>query len=212
MLKKIVGNGNLFKKRPSYTYKPMKSPKKIADSWLVLTYQSGDDKALSLLVRRWHGKLCRQALWYTKDMELAKDIVQDAWGVIIKKLSTLKDPDRFGSWALTIVTRRTLDVLKKRSKQRTHSLGEQKELPSSEVTGIMAREDDLKKVMMAIAKLPEEQRQVLTLFYLEECSLKEVATIMHVSVNTVKTRLFRAREKLKTIVKTNKYEKRIREN
>ena len=105
----------------------MKTSKKIVDSWLIMSYRSGDKKALALLVKRWHLRLCKQAFWYTKDMDIAKDIVQDSWRVILRKLHDLKNPDRFGSWALTIVRRKALDALKKKIKRqedlKNYSLG-----------------------------------------------------------------------------------------
>ena len=181
----------------------MKTSKKIVDSWLIVSYRSGDKKALSLLVKRWHLRLCKQAFWYTKDMDIAKDIVQDSWRVILRKLHGLKNPDRFGSWALTIVRRKALDALKKKIKHqedlKSYRLGATAmELDSTEVGD---KEKISYSLKSAIANLPLDQKEVLTLFYIEEYSLNEISEITGVSLNTIKTRLFRAREKLKIVLK-----------
>ncbi|WP_394750071.1 RNA polymerase sigma factor [Spongiimicrobium salis] len=181
----------------------MKTSKKIVDSWLIASYRAGDKNAFSLLVKRWHVRLCKQAYWYTKDMDMAKDIVQDSWKAIMRKLHGLQDLDRFGSWALTIVRRKALDTLKKKTKQQEH-LKYYKEGLTSDSTDrdeVMEKEKTMLKVMEAINVLPTDQKEVLTLFYIEEYSLNEISEITGVSLNTIKTRLFRAREKLKVTLK-----------
>ena len=181
----------------------MKSSKKIVDSWLIVSYRSGDKKALSLLVKRWHMRLCKQAFWYTKDMDIAKDIVQDSWRMILRKLPNLKDPDRFGSWALTIVRRKALDVLKKKIKHQENLKSYQQLVKASDMsnTEVGDKEKISHSLKDAIANLPLDQKEVLTLFYIEEYSLNEISEITGVSLNTIKTRLFRAREKLKIVLK-----------
>ena len=59
----------------------------------------------------------------------------------------------------------------------------------------------------SIRDLPKKQQQILNLFYLEEFSIKQVSEILNISTGTVKSRLFTAREKLKTILKDRNYEK-----
>jgi len=61
------------------------TPEKVFDAYLVLQHQSGDRKALGLLVKRHHYGFCNHAHWYTKDIDSSKDIVQESWNVIIKK-------------------------------------------------------------------------------------------------------------------------------
>ena len=179
------------------------------DKLLVLSYQTGNQKSLALLVKRWHKKLCLQAFWYTKDMESAKDIVQDAWQTIIDKIHSLQRAESFGSWAMTIVTRRAIDHVSKRERSmgrlKTASLTSDDDEQS---TGEMYGQSTLLKLRTAIGQLSDDKRIVLTLFYIEEYSLSEISEITGVSVGTVKTRLFRAREKLKKLLKTNDHEKR----
>tara|TARA_R110002072_G_scaffold75957_1_gene178515 strand:+ start:217 stop:438 length:222 start_codon:yes stop_codon:yes gene_type:complete len=65
------------------------------DTELVLKYQSGDNKALALLVKRWHKLFCKKAFWIVKDADMAKDIAQDSWNIIIKNISKLKNANSF---------------------------------------------------------------------------------------------------------------------
>ena len=181
----------------------------IADSELVLSYQSGDKKALAFLVKRWHKKLCQQAFWYTRDMDSAKDIAQDTWQMIMVKLYDLRDANRFGSWAMTIVSRKAIDHLKKQGKPSNIAASTLATAHSEEPPETTEQLELKRMLKEKIKELPEDQRMVLTLFYIEEYSLKEISELTGATVGTVKTRLFRAREKLKKLIKTKRDEKRF---
>lgn len=175
------------------------STTKVFDSLLVLQYQSGDKKAMELLVKRHHVKFCRLAFWYVKDADASKDVVQDCWGIIITKLHSLRDANTFECWAMRIVIRKSLDFLKSESSKRI-KLKSYVLIPDAEES--QAEKDiEIKKLNMAIAKLSESQKIVLRLFYVEDYSLNEIGEILQISIGTVKSRLFHAREKLKEILK-----------
>lgn len=177
----------------------MTDPSKIFDGLLVLQYRSGVRKALSILVNKYHNKLCKHSYWYTHDVNASKDIVQDCWAIIIKKLDGLKDPNLFGSWVFRIVTRRSLDFVKGRNRE-LGKLHEYHVVLVPEETE-ENRDEDVRKLINAMQSLPKEQQIVLRLFYTENYSLKEISEILNISIGTVKSRLFHAREKLKTILK-----------
>ncbi len=177
----------------------MKNRNKIFDGLLVLQYRSGNKKALGLLVNRYHHRLYEHSYRYTHDFDASKDIAQDCWSVIINKLDDLKSPNLFGSWALRIVTRKSLDYVKNQ-KRNLNKLYEY-------YNGMNVNEDqenneaEALKLLKAMSTLPENQQIVLQLFYKEDYSLKEISDILGTSIGTIKSRLFHAREKLKTILK-----------
>lgn len=178
----------------------MEDSSKTSDAKLVIAYQLGNKKAIAILVERWHQKFCRQAYWYTKDKDAAKDIAQDSWNVIIHKLNDLNNAEKFGYWALAIVCRKAIDWSRKKSK----TLEQQKDYhqvlnnPSEKIN----ISEDSKKMLMAIKELSNLQQSVLHLFYIENYSLKQISSLLNLSKGTVKSRLFYAREKLK---KNNQY-------
>ncbi len=189
----------------------MNQPAKIFDGFLVLQYRNGNKRALSLLVKRWHPKLCKHAFWYVKDMEAAKDIAQEGWQIILKKINNLKDVNSFGSWALVIVHRKALDYLRRQQKtsEKLRQLHHESKIDDTtrdiDTTGDsshdFATDTTTEVIMRSIEKLPDNQQIVLKLFYVEAYSILEICNILEVSKGTVKSRLFYAREKLKLILK-----------
>lgn len=186
----------------------MTNNNKIVDSWLVLQLQAGNEKALGLLVKRWHKKLCRHAAWYTKDIDVAKDVVQDSWSVIILRIGSLKDPDKFSSWALSVVTRKAIDWLRKQKSEQKKLTGYyDNNNNNSDADNIDDSEESLILMRQHMDRLPDSQKMVLHLFYLEELSIKQISEVLKLPKGTIKSRLFNAREKLKLTLKDKSHEK-----
>jgi RNA polymerase sigma-70 factor (ECF subfamily) len=178
----------------------MHKKENISDGELVSQYIAGDQKALATLVKRFHKTFCNHAYWIVKDAEAAKDIAQESWKLIIDKVATLQNPQRFKSWALRIVHRKSIDWTRERLKkaQQTQEYKVTKsihDLPLADTTQV---KQELKK---AIATLSVSQQQVIRLFYVHELSLKEIASTLGISVGTAKSRLYHAREHLKKHLK-----------
>jgi RNA polymerase sigma-70 factor (ECF subfamily) len=177
----------------------MKDRNKTLDAFLVLEYRSGNSKALGLLVKKYHTKLCKHAYWFTHDLHSSEDIVQDSWKSILTSLYKLKEPERFGSWAFRIVTRKALDHFNKQ-KKRQQELQKYSILADTGMTDT-STDDRVPLLQKAILTLPVNQQVVIRLFYTEGYSLNEMSEILEIAVGTVKSRLFHGREKLKIILK-----------
>jgi len=172
---------------------------KVFDGLLVLEYRSGKKRAFEILVKRYHKKLCRHAYSYTHDFDASRDIVQDSWTIMIHKIESLKKPNRFGSWAFRIVSRKALDFLNKRKRQISHLAAYKNSRYGSDNQD--NNESQIQMLRHMVRVLPKDQQIVLRLFYTEEYSLKEISEILEVSVGTIKSRLFHARERLKLKLK-----------
>ncbi len=178
----------------------MNGKSKIADGLLVKQYQNGDFKALPLLVEKWHREFCNKAYWIVKDADMAKDIAQDCWKIVISKIKDLKDPDSFSSWALRIVYTKSLDWIKRdnRNKQKLNDYYHEQSFVEEEKEG---NGNIKQKLLKAVHSLPEHQQTVIRLFYVQDYSLKEISAILDISIGTTKSRLFHAREQLKLTLK-----------
>ncbi len=169
----------------------------ILDELLVLQCQDGDAAAIQRLIARWHPRLTRLALRLTAEREAVRDIVQDAWLAIVKGLNRLDDPARFRGWAYRIVRNRCADWTRRRATRRNAA----KELQfaaatagSSKTAGSSSQGSEIR---LALASMPEEQRAILSLHYLDGMGLSEIARVLGVPKGTVKSRLFHARERLR---------------
>lgn len=186
----------------------VQSADRIFEQWLVLQSQSGNREALRILIRRWNTRLVRHAMRYTKDLEGAKDTAQESWIAIVRNLDSVKDPAGFGAWALKIAGRKAIDWTRKAQRLRVnaeyhadtvHNPDTYEDSPDERVE-ILRRE---------MRNLPENHRHILTMFYLEGYAINEIAEALEVSVGTVKSRLFHAREHLKKLIKKSRHEKTV---
>lgn len=180
----------------------------VLDELLIFRCQDGDEASLALLVRRWQKRLWSHALRLTGKVDVASEVCQEAWLAIIRNIRQLRDPAAFRGWAYGIVTRKAADW--GRDRQRQHNLAEraarQEELNAVDA-GSDDREQEIAVLRLALRRMPEKHRLVLTLFYLEGLSVAEISEALAVSEGTVKSRLFHAREQMKKLVNSMSNEK-----
>lgn len=168
---------------------------------LIVQVKSGDKVALAQLVKRWHKPFCNKAFWLVKNKSVAKDIAQESWQVIIQKINDLKDPSQFKSWAFRIVSNKSLDHLRHKARERVKLQDYNIETEEWPIDNENLKEKQKRELLEAIQRLTINQQVVIRLFYLESYSLKEISLQLDISVGTVKSRLFHAREQLKIIIK-----------
>ena len=170
----------------------------ILDELLVLQCQAGSREAFQKLVERWQPRLAGFAARLTADREASRDLVQDAWIAIVRGLGRLDDPARFRTWAYRIVANRCADWIRRRSVRRT-AAGELRTSAQNvqDAANPPESEDDTMHLRAAMRRLPGEQRNVLSLFYLDELSVADVARVLSIPPGTVKSRLHHAREALR---------------
>ena len=186
----------------------MNKKNKLSDAILIEKYQKGNPNALTHLVKRWHLKFCNFAFWIVKDKDVAKDIAQESWKIILHKLNDLQEPEKFKSWAISIVNRIAIDFIRAKNRERIKL---EKHFLDSEKEDLICDESDnliiKKELLKSIEKLSKEHQMIIQLFYQQSYSLKEISEILQISVGTIKSRLFHAREKLKITLKNNNYER-----
>ena len=174
------------------------------DVQLIHRILSGDDEAFGVLIQKYRKGV--HALVWRKigDFHYAEEITQDVFLQVYKKLSTLKNPSQFAGWLYVIVDRLCINWLQ-RHKPAAQSLDatSTKEIEEfsyacyvSEQREREALERRYAVVKKLLEKLPESERTVVTLYYLGEMTTKEIGKFLGVSVNTIKSRLRRARKRL----------------
>ena len=184
------------------------------DAELIQQTLEGDQRAFSALVRKYQKPL--HALVWRKigDFHIAEEITQDIFLNVYKKLQTLKNPNLFAGWLYVSATRRCHAWLKKkRIPMESLEAISSEELEALAYTQYRAEqqeeivnEQQREVVKRLLQKLPESERTVVTLHYLGDMTCEDISQFLGVSPNTVKSRLHRARKRLK------KAEHIVREN
>ncbi len=188
-------------------------PPSPTDEALLSRYRRGDAEAFRTLVRRHQRALYNFALRQVRAPAVAEDIVQDVFVRIVQNVETFKEESRFSTWAYTIARNLCIDHLRKRVHRRHASLdasgdgkGEGEGTPLGErIAGGGAGADRTAigkqlqgHLASAVEALPEDQREVFLMRQVGELPFKEIAEIVGVSENTVKSRMRYALERLQT--------------
>ena len=178
---------------------------KISDVELIKSILSGDEAAFGTLVRKYQKSV--HALMWRKigDFHIAEELTQDTFLQVYKKLPTLKNPNQFAGWLYVIANRRCIAWLRKKKPaiQSLETTSEETleetayECYISEQREEAAVEHRREIVQNLLEKLPESERTVVILHYLGEMTCEAISKFLGVSPNTVKSRLSRARKRLR---------------
>jgi len=158
----------------------------------------GDLDAFAGITQRFQHMAFGYALSLVRDLGQAEDVVQEAFVAAWYALPSLADPAAFAGWLRGIVRHRAHRVLRRRHLEalpleRADAVADDDPGPDRRVE----QRQDMAGVLAAIGALPRPLREVVTLFYVHECSQQDVATFLGVPVTTVNNRLHAARAQLK---------------
>lgn len=171
-----------------------KEPTEIDDELLVIRCQLGERDAFDALIERWAASVTGYARRMSEDGDAATDLTQDIWLRVIRGIDRLQDARRFRPWLFGIAHRAFIDTLRRRYRV-IPTVSEHHDLPTDE--DIDESHADLEQMARGLERLPPLEREVLTLFYLQELSVDETAAALSVPLGTVKSRLYRARKLLR---------------
>jgi RNA polymerase sigma-70 factor (ECF subfamily) len=166
---------------------------------LLARVAEGDRQAFRELYLGYHRRLARFLMRITRRYDLAEEIINDTLWVVWRKAADFRGQSKVSTWIMGIAYRRALKALRHLNTGNVilNPLDE-----SSTLTGEEPQRDaDLREwIDRALGQLPAEQRLVVELTYYQGLSCQEAAEIMDCPVNTVKTRMFHARRKLRTLL------------
>lgn len=164
----------------------------ISDGELVASTLAGDDLAFGRLYDRYAGVVRGIAFEATGNIVDSQDLAQEVFLRAFRKLPTLRDPDRFGPWVVTIVRRTASQWRRARGRDRHAFVGD----AASDVEELHSRPifSDLRA---AILELTDDERVAIHLFYFEEQPANQAHSILGVSLSGFYRVLDRAREKIR---------------
>jgi RNA polymerase sigma-70 factor (ECF subfamily) len=155
-----------------------------------------DSAAMKELYLLYHRRLARFLMRLTTRYELAEEIINDTFWVIWQHAGDFRGASRVSTWIMGIAYRRGLKTLRYAGPPPPDS-----DIAAEIGTDEPARQEEINEWLdVALQRLPAEQRMVIELAYHVGHSCEEISSIMQCPVNTVKTRMFHARRKLKTLL------------
>ncbi len=175
------------------------------DVQLINRFLDGDESAFTILVRKYQKGIHALAWRKVDDFHIAEELTQDAFLKAYEKLATLKNPSQFAGWLYVITDRLCIAWHRKQRPQmeslETTSMKEIEELSYRSFEDEQLKEASVEfrrsVIKNLLEELPESERTVVTLHYLGEMKCKAIGEFLGISVNTVKSRLQRARNRLK---------------
>ena len=164
----------------------------------VLQARQGDLESYGKIVRRFQDMAYGYAYSLLSDFHLAEDAAQEAFIEAYRELADLRTPEAFPGWFRKIVFKQC-DRIARRKRQRVLSHEAEGRLASREPepSDIAAKKEMAESVLRAIQALPEPERTVTTLFYINGYSQNDIADFLEVPATTVNNRLHKSRERLR---------------
>ncbi len=172
------------------------------DDQLLARYAAGDREALEELFRRHRSVAYRVAYRLLGNESDALDAVQDGFIKVLTHLPGFQGRSSFKTWLLRVMSNAALDFGRQRSRRETLSLDGERETPHTFFDPTLGLERaDLRQLLnQALATLSDAQRRTFILHADGELSYREVAEVMEISIGTVMSRLFYARQKLRAFL------------
>jgi RNA polymerase sigma-70 factor (ECF subfamily) len=173
-----------------------------SDLELVQRGRSGEEVALSALAKRHHAAAYRVALGFVREVDLAQDVVQDAFMKAFRALDGFRADASFRTWLLTITANEAKGALRKRGRRKETALEDAEEIRSEE--GGPAHEAMVKqeagRARRMLEQLPEKQRLSVTLRIEEGLSFKEIGDVIGSSEGAARVNYFHGIRRLRELM------------
>jgi RNA polymerase sigma-70 factor (ECF subfamily) len=175
------------------------------DSDLIARFKKGDASAFESLVRKYQDRVYNLCRYMLQDPEDAQDAAQDAFLKAYKGLKGFRPDSSLYTWIYRIAVTTCLDYKRRSHREASRSEPLNENLPSEEPLPeqLYASAEIPRSIQLAVQKLPEKLRAAIVLREIEELSYEEIAEVLHTSPGTVKSRIARAREGLRHLLKKN---------
>lgn len=181
----------------------MKNENRIQYEWLALRCQSGEAGAFEDLIAVMERPLLYYASSLTGNEDSGLDVLQEVWIRAFRSIHKLKDPGSLRSWLYSITHGIAVDRIRKNySREQAEKVQFEDFQEAEEPT---FAEEDAAAVHQALSEIGVKHREVLVLYFLEDLSLAEIATVVGCSEGTVKSRIHYAKRAMKEVLSGGVY-------
>lgn len=169
----------------------------MTDAELVEAVRDGETEAFAALVERYQDRVLATIYHLLGDRHAAEDVAQDTFVAAFKQIRKLRDPARVGAWLHGIAQRLSYKYLRRASRTT--------DLESERFEALPAPPQKIEEpgeLVALLNELPEQYRQVLAARYLEDLEYEEIASILGTTVNNVRVRCHRAKNRLREMLES----------
>lgn len=167
----------------------------MTDAELVAAVRDGESEAFAAIVERYQDRVVAAAYHLLGDRDAAEDIAQDTFVAAFRQIRRLRDPERVAAWLHGITQRLCYKYLRRQSRTSSQE-GDHFEAIAAPPDYI----DEPGELCMLLNELPAQYRQVLAARYLEELEYEDIAAMLGTTVNNVRVRCHRAKNKLREML------------
>jgi RNA polymerase sigma-70 factor, ECF subfamily len=176
----------------------------ITDENLLAQFIKGDNKAFDEMIGRYYQQIYRFLVRFTSNEHLAQDLIQEVFMKVHRAAATFDTTRKFKPWLYQVAANKARDAMRsaKRSKTRLvintgtsdsgfslENLAPGQDVPPEQD---MVEQETTNQVKEAMAKLPEQLREILILAYYDQLPYKDIAEVLGIPLGTVKSRLHKA--------------------
>jgi RNA polymerase sigma-70 factor, ECF subfamily len=175
-----------------------------SDAKLIEAIAVGDQAAMRTLYARHHLRVYHFIVRLGSDTDRAEDIVSEVFLTVWRQAGSFENRSQVSTWILSIARFKALTALGRRRETQldeasTEMVADDSDTPEQTVL----HTDRTAQLRKCIAQLSSDHREVIDLVYYHDKSVEEVATILHLPKNTVKTRMYYARRHLARLLATH---------
>lgn len=192
------------------------------ESELIGRFKSGELQVFNLLTRMWYEKILGLLYRILGDVDEAEDVCQKTFITAYFRLHQLNDNDKFRTWLYRIANNCAIDHLRERKKsyRRNGTPGSDgsdamSELPERDPVDLEGRIDGTALRFLcekALRSIPDEQRTVVVMKLYQDLKFTEIAEVLNIPVNTVKTRMYAGLRNIKEVLNKNRLIEEILRN
>jgi RNA polymerase sigma-70 factor, ECF subfamily len=169
----------------------------IESALLVVRWQRGDREAFAEIVKLWERSLFFYLRRLAPTEADAWELLQETWLKLLRSLHKLRDPRTLPAYLYTTARHAAISRFRVKPPE-VESYPEQ--LADNRSNDDVAAFEDAEQLRYALDQLPVHQREILTLFFLDDLTLEELSTLLEIPVGTVKSRLHYAKAALRAIL------------
>ena len=163
---------------------------------------SGNKQAYAHIINKYKNQLYATILRMTRNPQNAQDLVQEAFIKVYQQLGKYDNKGSFSKWMYRVAINHCMDEFRKKSyKMKSVEINEEKVVNPNHPEVIFLKKEKNRQLERLIAALPEDERMIILLRYVNELSYSEISELSELPVSSVRNKLHRAKKKMRASVK-----------